>query len=211
MTQISANHLDKLNSRKPLIVVLSGPSGVGKSSIVEGLLSAHRDFVESISATTRTRRTGERAGRDYFFLSREEFRNKKRSGEFIETAEIFGEYYGTPKKPVLDALKRMKTVLFDIDIVGGRAIKRWRKDAVLIFIMPPSLNKLRRRLVGRKTESQAQVRLRLGRALKEMKVWTKYDYVVCNDDLPRATALIESIITAESQRVTRNSTINFTE
>ncbi len=211
MTIISANQLGKLNSRKPLIVVLSGPSGVGKSSIVEQLLAAHHNFVESVSATTRKRRTGERQGRDYYFLSRDEFRNKKRNGEFIETAEIFGEYYGTPKKPVLDALSRRKTVLFDIDIVGGQAIKRWRKDSVLIFIMPPTLNVLRTRLVGRKTESEAQVRLRLGRALKEMKVWTKYDYVVCNDDLDRATALIENIITAESQRVTRSGTINFTE
>lgn len=211
MTQIGVNQLDKLNSRKPLIVVMSGPSGVGKSSIVEGLLSAHRDFVESVSATTRKRRTGERSGRDYFFLSHAEFRNKKKNREFIETAEIFGEFYGTPKKPVLDALERKRTVLFDIDIAGGQAIKKWRRDAVLIFIMPPSLNVLRKRLVGRKTESESQVKVRLGRALKEMKVWTKYDYVVCNDDLERATALIENIITAESQRVSRGGTINFTE
>lgn len=211
MTRIDANHLDKLNSRKPLIVVLSGPSGVGKSSIVEKLLKSHRDLVESVSATTRKRRTGERNGRDYFFLSRDQFRNKKKNREFIETAEIFGEFYGTPKKPVLEALSRQRTVLFDIDIVGGQAIKRWCKDAVLIFIMPPSLNVLRRRLVGRKTESESQVKLRLGRALKEMKVWTKYDYVVCNDDLKRVTALIENIIAAESQRVSRNRTIKFTE
>ncbi|CAG0956348.1 partial guanylate kinase, partial [Anaerolineae bacterium] len=89
--------------------------------------------------------------------------------------------------------------------------KKWRRDAVLIFIMPPSLNVLRKRLVGRRTESESQVKVRLGRALKEMKVWTKYDYVVCNDDLERATALIENIITAESQRVSRSGTINFTE
>ncbi|MBK7090767.1 MAG: guanylate kinase [bacterium] len=211
MTQIGVNQLDKLNSRKPLIVVMSGPSGVGKSSIVEGLLTSHRDFVESVSATTRKRRTGERSGRDYFFLSHAEFRNKKKNREFIETAEIFGEFYGTPKKPVLDALERKRTVLFDIDIAGGQAIKKWCRDAVLIFIMPPSLNVLRKRLVGRKTESESQVKVRLGRALKEMKVWTKYDYVVCNDDLERATALIENIITAESQRVSRSGTINFTE
>lgn len=211
MRQVSANQLGKLNSHKPLIVVMSGPSGVGKSSIVERLLKSHRNFVESVSATTRTRRTGERNGRDYFFLSHEEFRNKKKQREFIETAEIFGEFYGTPKKPVLDALNRCRTVLFDIDIVGGQAIKKWRRDAVLIFIMPPSLNALRQRLVGRRTESESQVKVRLGRALKEMKVWTKYDYVVCNDDLERATALIENIITAESQRVSRSGTIKLTE
>lgn len=211
MTRAKANNLAKLNARKPLIVVLSGPSGVGKSSIVENLLAAHRDFIESVSATTRKRRTGERHGKDYYFLSREDFRNKQRRGEFIETAELFGEMYGTPKKPVLEALQRNRTVLFDIDILGGRAIKRWRKDAVLIFVMPPSLMALRRRLTGRATESESQVKLRLGRALKEMKVWTKYDYVVCNDDLLRSTALVESIIAAESQRTSRCGTIHFWE
>ncbi len=211
MTKIASRQLRRLNEPQPLIVVLSGPSGVGKSSIVEGLRELHPKFVESVSATTRKRRPGERHGRDYFFLTREQFRNKRQASEFIETAEIFGEHYGTPKSPVIQALAKGQTVLFDIDILGGRAIKRWRRDAVLIFVMPPDLGALKRRLTLRKTESAASLKRRLGRALKEMKVWTKYDYVVCNDDLGATVTLIDQIIRAESQRVGRRGTIEFGE
>lgn len=209
--EVSASHLRRLNKRKPLIVVLSGPSGVGKSTLVEWLLQRNRNFVESVSATTRIKRAGERQGRDYFFMTPATFRNKLRRGEFIETARIFDAWYGTPKQAVLNAIARGRTVLFDIDILGGRAIKRWHRDAILIFVMPPSLAVLKRRLLGRQTESSESARKRLGRALKEMKVWTKYDYVVCNDDLDATAALIDQIIRAESQRVTRCGTINLME
>lgn len=209
--EVSASNLRRLNKRKPLIVVLSGPSGVGKSTLVERLLQRNRNFVESVSATTRIKRAGERHGRDYFFMTPATFRNKRRRGEFIETARIFDAWYGTPKQAVLNAIAKGRTVLFDIDILGGRAIKRWRQEAILIFVMPPSLAALKRRLLGRKTESSESARKRLGRALKEMKVWTKYDYVVCNDDLEATVALIDQIIRAESQRVTRCGTINLME
>ncbi len=207
--RVDAKNLRVLNKSKPLIVVLSGPSGTGKSTIVDRLLAGNRRFVESISATTRPKRRGERDKRDYYFLSHEQFRNKSKRGEFIETVRLFGEYYGTPKDSVEAALKKEKTVLFDIDINGGRAIKRWRKDAVLIFIMPPSLKALEQRLRGRKSESAASLKQRLARSLKEMKNWTKYDYVVCNDDLEQTVALIDAIIKAESQKVARCGTISF--
>jgi guanylate kinase len=207
--QISVSSLRGLNKTKPMIVVLSGPSGTGKSTIVDALLAQHRNFVESVSATTRERRRGERHKRDYFFLTHEQFRNKSRRGEFIETVRLFGEYYGTPKEFVESALERNKTILFDIDIRGGRAIKRWRKDAVLVFIMPPSTRVLEQRLRGRKSESDVSLKRRLARSLKEMKNWTKYDYVVCNDDLEQTVALIETIIRAESQKVERCGTISF--
>ncbi len=206
---VSVSNLRSINKTKPMIVVLSGPSGTGKSTIVDALLARHRDFVESVSATTRKRRQGERNKRDYFFLTPEQFRNKKLRGEFIETVSLFGEYYGTPKHAVEEALHRNKTVLFDIDIRGGRAIKRWRRDAVLIFIMPPSLKLLEQRLRGRKSESEASLKRRLARSLKEMNNWTKYDYVVCNDNLEQTVALIDTIIRAESQRVARRGTISF--
>jgi len=192
-----------VNRERPLLVVFSAPSGAGKSTIVDLLVKTDRRFCKSISATTRKRRRGERQGRDYFYLTLEEFWNKKARQKFIETATVFQEWYNTPKQFVLQALARGKTVLFDIDIQGGMAVKKWRKDAVLIFIVPPSLDLLRKRLIGRKSESADQVKLRLGRALKEIKFWSKYDYVVCNDDLAGSVDLIRRIIRAESQRANR--------
>jgi guanylate kinase len=207
--QHDSSNLRGLNRIKPMIVVFSGPSGAGKSTIVDSLLARNRSFVESVSATTRERRRGERDKRDYFFLTHEQFRNKRQNGEFIETVKLFGEYYGTPKDFVESGLKRDKTVVFDIDIRGGRAIKRWRRDAVLIFIMPPSMKMLEQRLRDRRSESDLSLRQRLARSLKEMKNWTKYDYVVCNNDLEQTVTLIDTIIRAESQKVGRCGTISF--
>jgi guanylate kinase len=184
-------------------VVFSAPSGTGKSTIVRELLRRNRKFCQSVSATTRPRRRGERNGRDYFFLTAEQFRNKAQRCEFIETVEVFDGFYGTPKDFVLRAVAGGKTVLFDIDVKGGMAIRKWRKDAVLIFLAPPGLAALKRRLRGRKSESEASLKLRLSRALKEIRYWSKYDYVVCNDKLAETVQLIEMIIRAESQRSTR--------
>jgi guanylate kinase len=195
--------MSKTNTVKPLLVVLSGPSGTGKSSIVAGLLKERRNFRMSVSATTRKKRLGERDGRDYFFLTANEFRNKMKRTEFIETARVFNEWYGTPKKPVLEALNKNRTVLFDIDIQGGMAIKKWRQDTVLIFVLPPSLAVLKQRLVKRQSESAASMKLRLAHALKEIEFWSKYDYVVCNKDLNETVELVAKIIRAESQRVSR--------
>lgn len=196
----------RINRPRPLLVVLSAPSGAGKSTIVDLLVKSKRRYCKSISATTRAPRTGEREGRHYFFLKPEEFRNKRQRGEFIETAKVFNEYYGTPKDFVLEMEAKGRTVIFDIDVQGGMAIKRWRKDAVLIFILPPSLKELRRRLRTRKTENAAAQELRLSRALKEIEYWTKYDYVVCNDKLGETVTLVESIVRAESQRSGRIAT-----
>jgi guanylate kinase len=198
-----------VNAQKPLLVVLSAPSGTGKSTIVAELLARESRFLVSISATTRSKRAGERQGINYYFLSSEEFRNKKRQGEFIETACVFGEWYGTPKKPLLEAIEHNRVVMFDIDVHGGMAVKKWRSDAVLIFVLPPSMSVLKKRLSGRKTESAAEMKLRLARALKEISFWSKYDYVVCNNDLNETVELIRSIIISESQRVVRCRTITF--
>ncbi|MCK4856999.1 MAG: guanylate kinase [candidate division Zixibacteria bacterium] len=193
----------RINRPKPLLVVFSAPSGAGKSTIVDLLARGNRSFCKSISATTRPRRKGERGGRHYFFLSREEFRSKQRRKKFIETAEVFGEWYGTPRGYVLHAEAAGKTVLFDIDIQGGMAVKKWRRDAVLIFVLPPSIPILRQRLRRRESETAAAIELRLACALKEIKYWSKYDYVVVNDELDETVALISKIIRAESQRTSR--------
>lgn len=197
------SNFKSINKKRPLLVVFSAPSGAGKSTIVRELLKSSRTFCKSVSATTRKPRRGEKEGRDYFFLSREQFRNNKKADQFIETAEVFMEWYGTPKDFVLKAEKAGKTVLFDIDVKGGMAVKKWRKDAVLIFILPPSLATLRARLEKRKTESKESLELRLSRALKEIRYWSKYDYVVCNDKLEETMALVKQIIRSESQRSSR--------
>ena len=198
-----------VNTQKPLLVVLSGPSGSGKSTLVNELLKQNRQFIVSISATTRSKRRGEKEGRDYYFLTQEEFRNKRRRGEFIESATVFDEWYGTPRERVREALARDRSVVFDIDVQGGISIKKWHRDAVLVFVLPPSMSVLRKRLQGRKTESPAEVKLRLARALKEISFWSKYDYVVCNNDLRETVELIGHIIRAESQRVARCRTVTF--
>lgn len=192
-----------VNRSKPLLVVFSAPSGAGKSTIVRELLKKNRKFCKSISATTRERRKGERNSRDYFFLTDEKFRNKTVKGEFIETARVFKKSYGTPKDYVLQSLKKGKTVLFDIDIQGGKSIKKWRRDAVLIFILPPDMKTLRQRLMKRKSETDKNLELRLSQALKEIELWSKYDYVVCNDKLEETIEIIEKIIRAESQNSIR--------
>lgn len=199
----ATSNFSRINKIRPLLVVFSAPSGAGKSTIVRKLLRGNRKFCKSISATTRPRRKGEREGRDYFFLTDQQFRNKEKRGEFIETAKVFKEWYGTPKDFVQKATAAGKTVLFDIDIKGGVSVKKWRKDAVLIFVLPPSLRSLRQRLAGRRSESEESMELRLSRALKEIRYWSKYDYVVCNDDLDETLALVRQIIRAESQRATR--------
>ncbi len=199
----------QINAQKPLLVVLSGPSGTGKSTIVRELLKRDRRFCVSISATTRPRRRGEKEGKDYYFLSTEQFRNKSNRGEFIETARVFDHWYGTPKKRVLALVRQNRLVLFDIDVQGGMSIKKWRKDSVLVFVLPPSMSVLRSRLVNRKTESVSESKSRLARALKEIRFWSKYDYVVCNNDLDETVNLVLDIIRAESQNVGRCKTISF--
>jgi len=209
MTSENISYKRFVNRSKPLLVVFSAPSGAGKSTIVNELIKKNRKFCKSISATTRERRKGERNNRDYFFLTEKEFRNKTSKGGFIETAKVFTNLYGTPKDYVLQSLKKGKTVLFDIDIQGGKSIKKWRSDAVLIFILPPDIKTLRQRLTKRKSETKENLELRLSLALKEIRLWSKYDYVVCNDKLNETVEIIEQIIRAESQNSIRFTNTDF--
>ena len=196
------SNIIKTNKRGNLIVI-SGPSGAGKDSIVERLLRINRDTCLSISATTRSPRGQEKDGVDYFFLTREEFEKKIEDNEFLEYAEYNGNYYGTPKSGITDKLNAGKDVLLVIEIQGALKVKELIKEAIFIFILPPSMAELRRRLVGRKTEDKEKIINRFKTAYKEINEVTKYNYVVINDDLEDAVAKANSILLSEKCRVDR--------
>jgi len=186
------------------VVVISGPSGAGKSSFVKELLSRHSlDLVYSVSATTRARRAHEVEGRDYFYLSREDFRRRVEANEFIEWAEVHGEWYGTLRSQTELALRSGKNVLLDIDVQGGRSVRRMYPDGVFIFVLPPSLADLEDRLRARGTDSEDRIRVRLENARREIDLVREYDYAIINDDLTKATRQVAAIIEVESCRTSR--------
>jgi guanylate kinase len=189
----------------PFIVVISGPSGVGKSTIVNRVLERAGTFRRSVSLTSRKPRTGEKSGVQYEFVSRAEFMKRREGGELFEWAEIYGDLYGTPSAFVEEQLESGRGVLLEIDIQGGENVKRKRSDAVLIFLLPPSFEELERRLRSRKTDSQVQIERRLEIARRELASHEMYDYLVENDVIERCVEDVVSIIRAESLRRKRAS------
>jgi guanylate kinase len=185
------------------VVVISGPSGVGKSSFVEQLLDADLNLEYSVSATTRSRRPHETDGRDYVFLTREEFQRRIDAGEFVEWAEVHGEQYGTLKSEIDRRLAEGRNVLLDIDVQGGMAVRKVYPDGVFIFVLPPSMASLEERLRGRGTDPDERIRLRLENARREIELGKAYDYAVVNDDLDSALHRVAAIIEAEACRVRR--------
>lgn len=181
---------------KNKLLVISGPSGVGKGTLVKALKARRPDVTESVSCTTRAPRAGETHGKEYFFLSKEEFLRRIDEKDFLEYDEHFGNYYGTPKSFVLEKLQE-KSVILEIDVVGALNAKREIPESVLIMIAPPSVEELKRRLVGRGTETDEAIKNRLARLEYELSQRDKYDYVVVNDDLERALQEIENILDAE--------------
>jgi guanylate kinase len=181
-------------SRGKLIVV-SAPSGAGKTTIVKAILAKYPSLLFSVSATTRPIRSGETEGRDYFFLPREEFEQRITAGQLVEWEEIYGNLYGTLKSEVDKALSAGKTMLFDIDVKGAISIKRhYPSDAVLIFVKPPSFEVLRFRLLNRKTEDEATIKRRLDRVPMELETGNQFDYQVVNNDLQTAVQEVEQIV-----------------
>ena len=178
---------------KGLLLAVSGPSGVGKGTIVKTLVSRRADVVESISCTTRAPREGEVHGREYYFLTKEEFLRRVAEDDFLEYDEHFGNYYGTPKSFVLETLKT-KSVILEIDVVGALNAKKAFPECVLVMIAPPSLEELKRRLTSRNSETDEEIENRLSRLEYELSQQDKYDYVIVNDDLERAIAELEKII-----------------
>lgn len=176
------------------LIVITGPSGVGKGTLVKSLLQQHDQLSLSISATTRPPRTGEINGQDYFFLSRPEFENMIETGELLEWAEYAGNYYGTPRQGVEDKLQQGEQVVLEIEVVGARKIQQSFPEATRIFILPPSLTVLEERLQKRGKDNLDIIAQRLDHAKTEIAAADEFDYAIVNDDLDRALQELEQII-----------------
>lgn len=190
---------------KGVLMVVSGPSGAGKGTVVRKLVGQSENVFLSVSATTRRPRPGEIHGKDYFFVSRDDFKAMIEKGELLEYAEYAGNYYGTPAVSVDRMLEEGKNVLLEIDMQGGRKIRRVRPDVVLVFLVPPSIADLESRLRGRGTETEAVIRKRLKIATREYRKIKTYDYIVINDTVDHAVAQLNTIFDAERCKVKRTA------
>ena len=184
-------------ARRGLMLVLSSPSGAGKTTLSRMLLDGDAGIVMSVSATTRPARSNEIDGRDYHFISVKEFEKRVADDAFLEHALVFGHRYGTPKAAVMSALSKGNDVLFDIDWQGTQQLKQQRDDVVSIFVLPPSRGELERRLRARAQDSEEVVARRMSKANDEMSHWAEYDYVVVNHDMNMALAQVQTILSAE--------------
>nr|WP_241491938.1 guanylate kinase [Sphingomonas endophytica] len=192
--------------RRGLLFVLSSPSGAGKSTIARMLLASEPELSLSVSATTRDIRNGEEDGRDYHFVSLEKFREMVANHEFLEWAHVFDQRYGTPRAPVDAMLSEGKDVLFDIDWQGAQQLHQIAGgDVVRVFILPPSMEELRRRLEGRATDAQEIIERRMSRADAEISHWDGYDYVLVNDDVESCYAKVKTILAAERLKRSRQT------
>ena len=186
------------NKKRGLLIVMSGPSGVGKGTIRQELFKSDKfDFAYSISMTTRKMRDGEVNGRDYYFVTKDEFEKRISDGKFLEYAEFVGNYYGTPLDKVNEMRDSGKEVFLEIEVEGAMQVKKKVPDCVLIFILPPTKEDLYKRLKNRGTETEEVINDRIAKSNKEFKVAKNYDYIVVNDDINTATNKILSIIEAE--------------
>jgi guanylate kinase len=188
---------------RPFLLVLSSPSGGGKTTIAKNLLQARDDLGYSVSATTRPLRAGERDGVDYHFLTREEFLRRVEAGEFLEWATYAGNLYGTLRSEIDLIFARGRTAVLDVEIEGARQIRASFPNSLHLFVLPPSAEVLVSRLAGRNTEPPAVVRERITRAADELAAVAEYDYAIFNEDLVLAVAQVAAILDAEAQRVTR--------
>ncbi|MGD9496345.1 MAG: guanylate kinase [Armatimonadota bacterium] len=187
-----------------ILLVVAGPSGVGKGTLISGLRQRHPDIEWSVSCTTRAPRAGEVDGRDYHFVSADEFRRMVREGELLEWAVVHGtDRYGTPRAPVEDVLRRGGAVVLEIDYQGARSVRQAMPEAVLVFVAPPSIEALLERLARRNTESQDALQRRLRSARTEFQHMGMFSYLIVNDDLAAAIDALEAIYRAERQRLHR--------
>ena len=191
-------------SDQGILVVVSGFSGAGKGTLMRALLEKYHNYALSVSATTRQPREGETDGKDYFFVSQEKFKQMIEEEQLIEYAQYVNHYYGTPKEYVLRQMAEGKDVILEIEIQGALAIKRQFSNALLLFVLPPSAQELRRRLVGRGTESLDVIEARLRRAFDEAEGMDSYDYILVNDDVDACVEDMHELIKAQHLRVCHN-------
>jgi guanylate kinase len=188
------------------VLAVSAPSGTGKTSLCDRLAEEHAFVVRSISATTRPKRDGEMSGKDYIFLTPDEFKSKEKGGEFIETAQVFHHWYGTPRSPVDKAVADGKVIVMDIDTVGAFNIRKiFPQDSVLLFVLPPSLKELEKRLRQRGKNSATELEFRLSEASREVSEAHRYDYLIHNDHFEEAYGQLKAIVMAERLRAWRLS------
>lgn len=188
-----------------VLAVISGFSGAGKGTIMKALLNRYQNYALSVSATTRSPREGEEDGREYFFVTREHFEEMISEDALIEYAQYVNNYYGTPREYVLKQLEAGKDVLLEIEIQGALKIKKSFPQAVLIFIMPPDASELKRRLVGRGTESMDVIQARLNRAAEESEGMASYDYILINDDIDTCVEELNRMISVQHNRTSNNA------
>lgn len=193
-------------ARRGLLLVMSSPSGAGKTTLSRALLARDPLVIMSVSVTTRAPRPGEIEGKDYYFVSKERFAQMRDRGELLEYAEVFGNFYGTPRRPVEEALSQGRDILFDIDWQGTQQLAQaMEDDLVRIFILPPTADALRERLIQRAQDSSAVVAKRMAEAGNEISHWPEYDYVIVNDSIADSGEQITAILTAERLRRRRRT------
>ena len=200
--------MEKLSlSEKGVLVILSSPSGAGKTSIARALVEENKNFLFSVSATTRKSRPGEVNGREYHFLTVDEFRERINDGQFLEHAKVFGNLYGTPLEPVMESINDGKDLIFDVDWQGGKQIRSssLSKFVISIFILPPSIKALQERLMKRAQDSSETVKDRMTKSIGEIMHWKEYDYVIVNNNFEQTLHEVKSIITSEKLRRVRNN------
>ncbi len=193
--------------KKGMIIIVSAPSGAGKTSICDALIKSDKNIIYSVSTTTREPRKGEKNGREYFFVNDSEFKKMVKTNMFVEWAKVHDHFYGTSKKVLEQTINKGKDILLDIDVQGAVKIKKQYKEALMIFITTPSLKVLKERLIKRNKDSMAVIKRRIENAKKELTYLPKYDYLILNDKLDKSIQEVKSVICAERLSIKRNKNI----